>query len=100
MGAEPVRAFARAVYVNGVDVAMSGVLTFADGRRIVAEVDGGSGHSGKRSPEIHVGLGQLSQPVTVALAWRDAAGQPRHETVSLSPGWHTVLLGSSPGKGR
>jgi predicted dehydrogenase len=32
MKAEPVRAFARAVYVNGVDVAMSGVLTFADGR--------------------------------------------------------------------
>jgi predicted dehydrogenase len=32
MGAEPVRAFARAVYVNDVDVAMSGVLTFADGR--------------------------------------------------------------------
>jgi len=32
MGAEPVRAYAKAVYANGVDVAMSGVLTFADGR--------------------------------------------------------------------
>jgi predicted dehydrogenase len=32
MRAEPVKAWARAVYVNGVDVAMSGVLTFADGR--------------------------------------------------------------------
>lgn len=32
MKAEPVRAFARATFVNGVDVAMSGVLTFADGR--------------------------------------------------------------------
>lgn len=32
MGAEPVKAWARASYVNGVDVAMSGVLTFADGR--------------------------------------------------------------------
>jgi predicted dehydrogenase len=32
MGAEPVAAYAKAAYVNGVDVAMSGVLTFADGR--------------------------------------------------------------------
>lgn len=32
MKAEPVSVFARAEYVNGVDVAMSGVLTFADGR--------------------------------------------------------------------
>ncbi len=32
MRAEPVKAFARATYVNGVDVAMSGVLTFGDGR--------------------------------------------------------------------
>ena len=32
MKAEPVTAFAQAVYAHGVDVAMSGVLTFADGR--------------------------------------------------------------------
>ncbi len=32
MRAEPVRAWARATYYNGVDVAMAGVLTFADGR--------------------------------------------------------------------
>jgi predicted dehydrogenase len=32
MRAEPVRAWATAAYHNGVDVAMSGVLTFADGR--------------------------------------------------------------------
>ncbi len=30
--AEPVRAFAKATFVNGVDVALAGVLTFADGR--------------------------------------------------------------------
>lgn len=28
----PIRAFARATYYNGVDVALSGILTFADGR--------------------------------------------------------------------
>jgi predicted dehydrogenase len=32
MRAEPVRAWARATYYNGVDVAMAGVMTFADGR--------------------------------------------------------------------
>ena len=32
MKAEPVKAWATATYANGVDVAMSGVLTFADGR--------------------------------------------------------------------
>ena len=32
MKAEPVKVWATASYVNGVDVAMSGVLTFADGR--------------------------------------------------------------------
>lgn len=32
MQAEPVSVFAKAVFVNGVDVAMSGVWTFADGR--------------------------------------------------------------------
>ncbi len=32
MQAEPVKVFARAEFVNGVDVAMSGVWTFADGR--------------------------------------------------------------------
>jgi D-xylose 1-dehydrogenase (NADP+, D-xylono-1,5-lactone-forming) len=32
MGAEPVSVYAKAQFVNGVDVAMSGVWTFADGR--------------------------------------------------------------------
>jgi predicted dehydrogenase len=42
MGAEPVKAYAKGVYVNGVDVAMSGVLTFADGR--TATFDNGFTH--------------------------------------------------------
>jgi predicted dehydrogenase len=42
MGAEPVKVWARAEYVNDVDVAMAGVLTFADGR--TAEFDCGFTH--------------------------------------------------------
>lgn len=81
-------------------IGAAATLTLADGRRVIAEVDGGSGHSGKRSPELHFGLGQIDEPVTVTLAWRDATGQPCRETVALAPGWHTLLLGSSSGKGR
>lgn len=66
-----------------------------DGRRLVAQVDGGNGHSGKRSPDLHFGLGQLSPNTTlrVELRWRNPDGQVRQETLPLSPGWHTVLLG-------
>lgn len=67
-----------------------------DGRRMVAQVDGGTGHSGKRSPGLHFGLGRLSPdaPLRVDLDWRDTQGRPRHETLQLKAGWHTVLLGS------
>lgn len=66
-----------------------------DGRRLVAQVDGGNGHSGKRSPDLHFGLGVLPRDTTlqIDLRWRDAAGHPQRETLRLSPGWHTVLLG-------
>ena len=68
------------------------------GRRLVAQVDGGNGHSGTRSPELHFGLGRrLDAPdVEVALRWRDTAGRIHARTVRLAPGWHTVTLGSAP----
>ena len=66
-----------------------------DGRRLVAQVDGGNGHSGKRSTDLHFGLGQLSPNSTlrVELRWRNPDGQVHQETFQLSPGWYTVLLG-------
>jgi hypothetical protein len=68
-----------------------------DGRRLAAQVDGGNGHSGKRSPELHFGLGRVaaSETLRVELHWRDAAGEIRRATLRLSPGWHTVMLGRS-----
>jgi hypothetical protein len=69
-----------------------------DGRVLSAQVDGGNGHSGKRSPEVHFGLGRVTGPVTVELAWRERCGI-RRTTLALLPGWHTVRLGAcdSPG---
>ncbi|WP_245681551.1 CRTAC1 family protein [Actinomadura kijaniata] len=69
-------------------------VTTPDGRKHLARVDGGSGHSGKRSNEIHLGLGtNVTGPVQVRLRWRDRSGQVREQTLQLTPGRHTLLLG-------
>jgi hypothetical protein len=66
------------------------------GRKLVQQVDGGNGHSGKSSPDLHFGLGAVGpQSLRVALDWRDRKGKIRHVETSLAPGWHTVLLGSA-----
>jgi hypothetical protein len=66
-----------------------------DGRKLVQQVDGGNGHSGKSSPDLHFGLGKVGgRSLRVALDWRDRNGLIRHQETSLAPGWHTVLLGS------
>ena len=65
----------------------------ADGRKLVKEVDGGNGHSGKNSPDVHFGLGAVDQyPLHVAFDWRDRQGTARHYDTNLLPGWHTVQL--------
>lgn len=71
-----------------------------DGKPLVAQVDGGSGHSGKRSPELLFGLGRLAvnEPLRVDLRWRDTAGRARETLLRLPPGWHTVQL-DSPARG-
>ena len=62
---------------------------------LIGQVDGGSGHSGQRSPEVHFGLGQLSkdQSVTAAVRWRDRRGSQQECSINgLTPGWHTINL--------
>ncbi|WP_409492874.1 CRTAC1 family protein [Amycolatopsis sp. cmx-11-12] len=70
-------------------------VTTADGRKLIGRVDGGSGHSGKRSHELHIGLGEkVSGPVQVHLQWRDRTGQVRQQDLSLNAGWHDLRLGA------
>ncbi|MFP3960777.1 CRTAC1 family protein [Actinomadura fulvescens] len=70
-------------------------VTMPGGRKQLARVDGGSGHSGKRSNEVHFGLGSgFTGPVQVHLRWRDQAGQVREQDLQLTPGWHSLSLGS------
>ena len=66
----------------------------ADGRVLVGQADGGTGHSGKKSPDLHFGLGWVdaATAVRVDLRWRGTDGQIRSETLNLKPGWHTVIL--------
>ncbi len=66
---------------------------------VVQQVDGGNGHSGKRSPDLQFGLGHLDydKPLTVELRWRDPQGL-QSETIQLPPGgWYTVVLGREKG---
>lgn len=73
-----------------------------DGRRLVGQVDGGSGHSGKRSPELHFGLGATpaDAQLRVEVRWRDLEGKPQSQALQLKPGQHTLLLGSTVTKER
>lgn len=67
-------------------------VTTADGHTQVSQLDGGGGHGGKRSFDVHFGLGPDAGPATVRLAWRDTDGQPHQQTRQLLPGIHTLVL--------
>ena len=71
-------------------------LHLPDGGLMVEQVDVSNGHSGKRSPELHFGLGHLPQSAAVAvdLSWRDVNGTMHRQTLQLTPGLHTILLAS------
>ncbi|MET8066273.1 CRTAC1 family protein [Micromonospora sp. NPDC005313] len=65
----------------------------ADGRMQISQLDGGSGHSGRRSFDVFFGLGDAgSQPVEATVKWRDANGVARSQTLDLTHGWHDVML--------
>jgi hypothetical protein len=57
-------------------------------------LDGGGGHGGYRSFEVHFGLGSYDRPVTVHLHWRDTSGHLRQQTEQYTPGVHTLMLTS------
>lgn len=68
-------------------------VTSADGHIQLAQVDGGSGHSGKRSFDVFFGLGAAGdRPVSAELTWRDLAGAVHSQTLDLAAGWHDFML--------
>jgi hypothetical protein len=66
-----------------------------DGRRLVSQVDGGSGHSGERAPDIYLGLGNVEAGtlLKVDVRWLGADGKMWSRALRLTPGWDTVWLG-------
>lgn len=68
-------------------------VTLPNGAKTSVQVDGGNGHSGKRSADVHLGLGTIpaDAPLPAAIAWRTAGGVQRAH-VTLTPGWHTVRV--------
>lgn len=73
-------------------------VQLADGRLLTSQVDGGTGHSGKRSPDLLFGLGRNATGAALAVnvRWRGTDGQVRAESLQVAPGWHTVLLRDAP----
>jgi enediyne biosynthesis protein E4 len=67
----------------------------SSGQTMVAQVDGGSGHSGKNDFGLHFGLGQAAGPVTATVRWRGTDGYPHVATLKLAPGLHLLMLGST-----
>ncbi|MDB6030986.1 MAG: uncharacterized protein JWM16_1324 [Verrucomicrobiales bacterium] len=87
----------RLIHPNGTPaIGAMARVTLPDRRKLVAQADGGTGHSGRRSPDIHFGLGQWekSKLVQVNIQWRDRKGKVQREERQLPPGWHTVVLRS------
>lgn len=68
-------------------------VTTSDGKTYIQRVDGGSGHAGRRSSEVNIGLGDAQGPVEVMVCWRDRDGQVHEEKLKLSQGRHSLVLG-------
>ncbi|MGX0966080.1 hypothetical protein AB7M63_006529 [Bradyrhizobium japonicum] len=61
---------------------------------VTSVIDGGSGHSGKRAQEAHLGVGRTSENelLDVYITWRDESGV-RSETIRAIPGRYQIVLG-------
>jgi hypothetical protein len=68
------------------------VTVTADGKTQVSQLDGGSGHTGKRSFGVHFGFGTYMGPVQVHLQWRDTQGRLHAQDMQLPEGSHTLML--------
>ena len=60
----------------------------------VSQVDGGNGHSGKRSNQIHFGLGNLkTNKINIEVYWRGKEGSTHKKQIEVEKGYNTLILG-------
>jgi enediyne biosynthesis protein E4 len=71
------------------------LVTTPDGHKFTSQVDGGNGHSGRRSQDVHIGLGELpiGALLQVEISWRTFTGERRSTKLQLRTGWSTIVLG-------
>jgi hypothetical protein len=67
-------------------------LISSDGSKQTAIIDGGSGHAGKRAPEVHFGVGDARGAFKILVEWRAADATVKRKEFSLAPGWHNIDL--------
>jgi enediyne biosynthesis protein E4 len=85
----------RLVHANGAPaIGAVARVTLPDGRKLIGYVDGGNGHSGRRSPDVHFGLGDVEEETAlpVEISWRGPQGQVRRDTYPVVPGRWTIEL--------
>jgi hypothetical protein len=77
------------------EIGAQATITLPDGKRQVAQVDGGNGHAGVQAPELHFGLGGIParSTITVVVSWRSTDGTQQSRTFVVTPGRWSVLLG-------
>lgn len=77
-------------------IGATATVTLPGGARLVQQVDGGAGHSGKSAPVLHFGLGDAApeRALPIAIRYRDRGGVVREVTLSATPGAWTVSLAS------
>jgi hypothetical protein len=66
-------------------------ITTPQGNQI-SQLDGGGGHVGFRSFDVHFGLGSYAGPVSAHIQWRDVNGVLHQQKLSLMPGVHNLML--------
>lgn len=67
---------------------------FLNNKLLFSQIDGGNGHSGKRSNQMHFGLGNLgSDKVEIELYWRGSEGSTHKRKIELDKGHNTLILG-------
>jgi enediyne biosynthesis protein E4 len=96
--AGPLRVEPGAKAIGAPAIGAAVTVTLPDGTHLTQQVDGGSGHSGKSAPVIHVGLGALAAEAALPLAisYRDRAGAVHHVTTAVHAGSWTIVLGDQP----
>ena len=64
-----------------------------DGSRRSQQLYPANGHGGVNAPELLFGLGdRAAENLPVELSWRDSCGNRHSTTVTLSHGWHELVL--------